>query len=103
MASCDLMKQAATVVAVEGDDGNHKYPMQSFHQWVENHVQEVPDATTLALLISQAGDEGLTLDDLRRKTRLDLDILDCFLAGLLTTGQVARSKVRGRLVYRAGM
>ncbi len=77
--------------------------MQSFHQWVENHVQEVPDATSIALLISRAGAVGLTLDELRRKTRLSFDTVDLFLNALLTTGQVVRSKVHNRLVYRAGI
>jgi hypothetical protein len=77
--------------------------MQSFYQWVEQHIEEVPDATTVALMISRAGAEGLTLDELRRKTRLSFDTVDLFLNALLATGQVVRSKVNDRLVYRAGI
>jgi hypothetical protein len=77
--------------------------MLSFHEWLEHRVDDaMPDATTVALTISRAGAEGVTVSELRRKTGLPSDVLDQFLKGLSASGQVVLSKVDGRLVYRAG-
>jgi hypothetical protein len=82
------------------DAGDDTYSMQSLHQWLD-HV--LPDATTLALIIYRAGAAGVSLDDLRRTSGLDVETLDQFLRGLLATGQVVPVRVGGRLVFRAGM
>jgi hypothetical protein len=76
-------------------------PIPSFRSWLENCPQEVPDATTLALVIARAGAPGVSRDDLRRLTQLTPDTLEDLLAALMSAGQVVAVKVGGRLVYRA--
>ena len=82
----------------------HRYGMSRFFHWLEHRDGDaIPDATTVALMISRAGATGVSLDELRRKTGLALDTLDEFLEGLLAAGQVVLSKINGRLAYRAGI
>jgi hypothetical protein len=45
-------------------------PRTSFHEWLR--TREVPDATTLALLIVRTEAAGVSRDDLRRLVRIPL-------------------------------
>ena len=74
----------------------------SFQQRLKHH-DPIPDAVTVALMVARRGPEGMTLDELRRKTGLAFDVLDRMLAKLTGTGQLFLSKVDGRMVYRAGI
>ena len=79
----------------------HTYSMWriSFHEWLEHRVQEVPDATTLALMIARSG--GVSRDDLRRVARISPETLDELLRALVSAGQVKILKVNGQIVFRA--
>ena len=80
--------------------------MRSFYQWLDlqrRAADAVPDATTLALMTARAGDNGLTLDQLRRESLLAFDVLDQLLAGLLATGQVVSARVKGQRVFRSAI
>jgi len=73
----------------------------SFHEWREHRRDEIPDATTLALLITRAGAAGVSGTDLRRLARIPPETLDALLAGLRAAGQVMVVSVGGELRYRA--
>jgi hypothetical protein len=74
----------------------------TFQQRLKHH-DPIPDAVTVALMVARTGPEGMTLDELRRKTGLAFDVLDRMLAKLTAAGQLFLSKVDGRMVYRAGI
>jgi hypothetical protein len=73
----------------------------SYRAWLEHRPDEVPDATTLALLIARAGAAGISPSDLRRQSRLLPDVLQNLLAALTAAGQVTVVSVGGELRYRA--
>jgi len=71
----------------------------SFYEWLEHRVEEVPDATTIALVIARSG--GVSRDDLRRVVRVSPETLDELLRALVSAGQVKLLKVNGQIVFRA--
>jgi len=73
----------------------------SFYEWLEHRVEEVPDATTLALAIARSG--GVSRDHLRRIARISPETLDELLRALVSVGQVRMLKVNGQMVFRAAM
>jgi len=73
----------------------------SFPEWLEHRVQEVPDATTLALVIARSG--GVSRDDLHKVVRISPETLDELLRALVSAGQVVVVKVNGQRVFRAVM
>jgi len=75
--------------------------MQSFQSWLEHQLREIPDATTLALVIARAGTAGVSRDDLCRIAGVHPDTLKCLLDALMAAGQVAAVNVGGELRYRA--
>jgi hypothetical protein len=77
----------------------------SFHEWLvrEHRPEEVPDATTLALLIARAGAAGISGDDLRRLVPISSETLENLLAALMAAGQVVVSLRNGQRMYRAAM
>jgi len=76
-------------------------PRISFLNWLEHRLEEIPDATTLALVIARSGAAGVSRHDLRRLARLSSDTLQDLLAALVAGGQVTVVSVGGRIVYRA--
>ena len=78
-------------------------PLPSFHQWREHRLEEIPDATTLALLIARSGAAGMSRDDLRKVLQISPETLEDLLAALLASGQVVAVEVNGQLRYRAMM
>ena len=75
----------------------------SFHEWLEHRPVEVPDATTLALMIAKSGAAGVSRDGLERVVRISPDTLDELLRALVSAGQVVVVKVNGQRVFRAAM
>ncbi|MGO9107954.1 MAG: hypothetical protein ACLP9L_01865 [Thermoguttaceae bacterium] len=73
----------------------------SFHEWLEHRPEEVPDATTLALVIARSG--GVSRDDLHKVVRISPETLDELLRALVSAGQVVVVKVNGQRVFRAVM
>jgi predicted transcriptional regulator len=73
----------------------------SFHDWLENRQEEIPDATQLALQIARSGAAGVSREDLEKVLRFSSETLDDVLRGLIVAGQVVVVKVGGRIVYRA--
>ena len=73
----------------------------SFHEWLEHRVQEVPDATTLALAIARSG--GVSREGLEKVVRISPETLNELLRALIAAGQVVVVKVGGQMVYRAAM
>lgn len=78
-----------------------RMPTPSFCTWLENRLQQVPDAASLALLIARSA--GLSRDDLARALRVPPETLEVPLRAMVTGGQVVMVKVNGWLVYRAAM
>ncbi len=76
-------------------------PTCSFHEWLGNRAEEIPDIGNLTLLITQSGAAGISQDDLRRLTRFSPSTLGEVLKALVATGQVVVLKVDGQFVYRA--
>jgi hypothetical protein len=77
-------------------------PIPSFRLWLEeHHLQQVPDAGMLALLIARSGAAGVSRDDLRRLAGIPPDTLDDLLRAMVASGQVAMVKVGGKIGYRA--
>ena len=62
----------------------------SFSTWLESRDQrlQVPKATRLTQIIAAAGSAGVAVRTLRKAVKLDGDIVDGLLAGMLATGQV---------------
>ena len=86
--------------------GKHTYSMLriSFPEWLEHRAEEVPDATTLALVIARSGTAGgISFDNLRRVARISPETLDELLRALVSAGQVVVVKVNGQRVFRAAM
>ena len=73
----------------------------SFPEWLEHRVQEVPDATTLALVIARSG--GVSRDDLHKVVRISPETLDELLKALVSAGQVTLLKVNGQIVFKAAI
>ena len=73
----------------------------SFREWLEHRPEEVPDATTIALVIARTG--GVSRDDLRRVVRISPETLDELLRALVSAGQVRILKVNGQILFRAAM
>jgi hypothetical protein len=71
-----------------------------FHEWLEHRVQEVPETTTLALLIARSGAAGVSRQGLEEVLRISSDTLEDLLRALVAAGQVVVVKVNGQLVYR---
>ncbi len=80
--------------------------MGTLHEWLDLRrrvADAVPDAVTIALMVARNQNDGLTLDQLRRKSRLDFDVLDVLLRRLLGKGQLITSQMDGRRVFRPGL
>jgi hypothetical protein len=75
--------------------------MRSFYDWLEHRLEEVPDATALALVIARSG--GVSFDGLRKVVRASPDTLDELLRALVASGQVTIVKLNGQRVFRATM
>jgi hypothetical protein len=74
----------------------------SFHDWLEHRPEEVPDATTLALVIARSA-AGVSREELEKVARISPDALDELLRALVSAGQVVVVKVGGKRVFRAAM
>ena len=63
-------------------------------------MEEVPDATTLGLVIARSG-AGISREGLEKVVRISPKTLEQLLNALVTAGQVVVVKVGGERVYRA--
>ena len=70
----------------------------SFHEWLEQRVEDLPDIGNLALTIARSGTAGISSDGLRRVVPISPEILQDFLRALVATGQVVVLKVNGQFV-----
>ena len=75
----------------------------SFHEWLANRPEEVPDTTGLALVIAQSGVAGISRDGLEKVLRIPSETLDDLLRALVSAGQVKVLKVNAEMVFRATM
>jgi hypothetical protein len=78
-------------------------PTPTFHAWLEQRVEEVPDIGSLALAIAKSGTAGVSLDNLRRVIQISPETLQELLKALVMAGQVVALKVNGQFVYRTTM
>ena len=76
-------------------------PTPSFHEWLAHRLQQVPDATELALLIARSGAAGISREDLAKAVRLPEETIENLLRALVAAGQVRILKVNGQGVFRA--
>jgi hypothetical protein len=72
----------------------------SFHEWLGNRVEEVPDATTLGLVIARSR-AGISREALEKVVRISPEVLDGLLRALVSAGQVVVLKMNGQMVFRA--
>jgi hypothetical protein len=75
--------------------------MFSFRAWLEDRLQEIPDAGAVALAIFQAGPAGVSAKDLQRVAQCSSETLRELLAGMTAAGQVEVVEVGGELRWRA--
>jgi len=75
----------------------------SFSEWLEHRVEEVPDATTIALMIAKSGAAGISREKLEKVVRISSDALDELLRALLSAGQAMILKVNGQIVFKAAI
>jgi hypothetical protein len=74
----------------------------SFRDWLERRPVEVPDSTTIALVIARSA-AGVSREELEKVARISPDALDELLRALLSAGQVVVVQVNGQRVFRAAM
>jgi hypothetical protein len=75
--------------------------MLPFRSWLEDHrLHEVPDATTLAILIARSGAAGVSREEIGRALGVPSEALEPLLRAMVASGQVVMLRVNGRLVYR---
>jgi DNA-binding transcriptional regulator YdaS (Cro superfamily) len=75
-------------------------PVPSFHAWLEQRLEEVPDTASLALAIARSGSKGISRDALRH-LQISPETLEDLLRALVAAGQVRVLKVGGEWRYRA--
>jgi hypothetical protein len=75
--------------------------MQPFRTWLEDRLQEIPDAAAVALAVTRAGPAGASAEELRRAAGCSAEALRELLAGMMASGQVEVVRVGGELRWRA--
>jgi hypothetical protein len=58
-----------------------------FHHWLEHRLQEVPDATALALMIARSGAAGVSRDDLARVLQVSPETMATLLDALVASAK----------------
>ena len=74
---------------------DNSMPRTSFHDWLQNRSDQVPNADRLATLITQAGAAGISRGRLRKVVGLSWETLQDLLKSLVATGLVVMLKVGG--------
>ena len=67
----------------------------------EHRLEEVPDATTLSLVIARSGAAGASREEIARAVGAPEETVEVLLRGLVMSGQVVMLRVDGQMVYRA--
>jgi hypothetical protein len=75
--------------------------MQPFRAWLEDRLQEIPDAMSVALAITRAGKAGMSAAELQQAAGCSPEMLRDLLAALVTTGRIEVVEVGGQLRWRA--
>jgi hypothetical protein len=75
--------------------------MLPFRLWLECRPHQVPDATTLALLIARSGAAGVSREEMAKAMGVPGEMLESLLRAMMSSGQVVVLKRDGQLVYRA--
>ena len=75
-------------------------PIPTFRLWLDHRLQQVPDATTLALIIARSGAAGVSREELSRALGVPGETVENLLRGLVVAGQVVMFSVGGKIVYR---
>lgn len=73
-----------------------------FTTWIQRRQITIPEADRILPLISQAGANGISRGEIGRAIRLDRQVLDDFLDGLVRIGVVQMTDQNGIRVYQAG-
>jgi hypothetical protein len=76
-------------------------PILPFRTWLERRLQEVPDTSTLALVIARSGAAGVSREGLEKTVRISAETLESLLRAMVAAGQVTMLRMHGQLVYRA--
>ncbi len=72
----------------------------TFSEWQYRRL-DVPEADRLILMISASGSTGMDRKQIGAATRLDRDLVDELLAGLVSAGQLVLAWQNGSPVYRS--
>lgn len=73
-----------------------------FSSWIQKQQIKQPEADRILPLISQAGPRGISRGEIGRASKLDREVLDEFLDGLVRIGVVQVTDTNGIRTYRAG-
>lgn len=76
-------------------------PLPPFSSWVQKQQIKTPEADRILPLIAAAPD-GISRGEIGRVIKLDRQVLDEFLNGLVRIGVVQVTDKNGIRVYRAG-
>ncbi|MGE3408656.1 MAG: hypothetical protein AB7I37_17690 [Pirellulales bacterium] len=72
-----------------------------FTTWVQKQQIKTPEADRILPLISQSAAKGISRGELGKAIKLDRQVLDDFLDGLVRVGVVRVDLVNGIRTYRA--
>ena len=75
-------------------------PLPSYSSWLQRREIKPPEADRLIPIIAQAG-AGISRGEIGAAIKLDRDVLDELLAGLVRVGVLTVSIENGVRVYRA--
>ena len=76
-------------------------PLPSYSTWIQKQKAKPPEADRLIPLIHQAGAAGISRGEIGSAIKLDRDVLDDLLAGLVRVGVLTVADENGVRVYRA--
>ena len=76
-------------------------PLPPFSSWIQKQKAKPPEADRLIPLIHQAGAAGISRGEIGSTIKLDREVLDGFLAGLVGAGFLTVVDQGGLRVYRA--
>ena len=71
-----------------------------FSSWIQKQQIKTPEADRILPLIAQAGPQGISRGELGKAIKLDRQVLDEFLDGLVRIGVVQMTNQNGIKTYR---
>lgn len=98
---CTTTTWLYTQQRMNGKADKYSMALAPFSSWIQRRQITIPEADKLLPLISQSGATGISRGELGKAIKLDRQVLDEFLDGLVAVGVVRVGLVNGIRVYRA--